>query len=58
MANILYITPFFNYPPTDGASLRTVNLFEKLMEKHHVELLSYNNKSLELYRNQFKNLLD
>ena len=52
MARILYITPFFNFPPRDGASLRTVKLFEKLNEKHDVELLTYNIKGLEYYNNQ------
>jgi len=52
LARILYITPFFNFPPRDGASLRAVNLFEKLSEKHDVELLTYNNKGLEYYNNQ------
>lgn len=52
MARILYITPFFNYPPKDGASLRTVRLFEKLNEKHDVHLLTYNNESLNIYKNE------
>ena len=52
MARILYITPFFNYPPKDGASLRTVHLFEKLNEKHDVHLLTYNNESLNIYKNE------
>lgn len=41
MSKILYITPFFKYPPTDGASLRSIYLFEKLREEHDVELLTY-----------------
>ncbi len=52
MAKILYISPFFNYPPKDGASLRTVHLFEKLNEKHDVHLLTYNNESLNIYKNE------
>ena len=52
MARILYITPFFNYPPKDGASFRTVHLFEKLNEKHDVHLLTYNNESLNIYKNE------
>jgi len=52
LARILYITPFFNYPPRDGASLRTVHLFEKLNEKHDVHLLTYYNEGLDNYKNQ------
>ena len=52
MAKILYITPFFNFPPKDGASYRSVYLFEKLCEKHDVVLLTYPNKGLEPYPGQ------
>ena len=52
MAKILYITPFFNYPPKDGASYRSIYFFEKLREKHDVVLLTYPNESLEFYLNQ------
>ena len=52
MAKILYITPFFNFPPKDGASCRSVYLFEKLCEKHDVVLLTYPNKGLESYSGQ------
>ena len=54
MAKILYITPFFNYPPRDGASHRSVKFFEKLYEKHDVVVLTYPHKSLEFYSNQSK----
>ena len=54
MAKILYITPFFNYPPRDGASHRSVIFFEKLYEKHDVVVLTYPHKSLEFYSNQSK----
>jgi len=54
LAKILYITPFFNFPPKDGASYRSINFFEKLCEKHDVVLLTYPNKSLEFYSNQIK----
>ena len=52
LAKILYITPFFNFPPKDGASYRSVYLFEKLCEKHDVVLLTYPNKGLESYSGQ------
>ena len=40
---ILYITPFFNLPPTDGASLRSVRLFEQLKKSNKVHVLTYDN---------------
>ena len=52
MAKILYITPFFNFPPKDGASYRSIYFFEKLSQRHDVVLLTYPNESLELYLNQ------
>jgi len=45
---ILYITPFFNYPPRDGASLRSVRLFECLIKQNDVDILTYNNKSISI----------
>jgi len=39
--NILYITPFFNLPPTDGASLRSVRIFEQLKKNNKVHVLTY-----------------
>jgi len=54
LGKILYITPFFNYPPRDGASHRSVNFFEKLYEKHDVVVLTYPHKSLEFYSDQSK----
>ena len=55
MAKILYITPFFNYPPTDGASLRSITIFEKLSEKYDVDLLTYNYKTLSKYMYKTEN---
>ena len=52
MAKILYITPFFNFPPKDGASYRSIYFFEKLSQRHDVVLLTYPNESLEFYLNQ------
>lgn len=46
MTKILYITPFFNYPPRDGASLRSVRLFESLIKKNTVDVLTYKNDSV------------
>ena len=38
---ILYITPFFNLPPTDGATLRSVRVFEQLKKNNTVHVLTY-----------------
>ena len=46
MIKILYITPFFNYPPRDGASLRSIRLFEKLYETNCIDVFTYNNDSI------------
>ena len=51
MAKILYITPFFNYPPTDGASLRSINILTKLSEVNDVEVLTYKYKNLDNFKN-------
>jgi len=51
LAKILYITPFFNYPPTDGASLRSINILTKLSEVNDVEVLTYKYKNLDNFKN-------
>ena len=37
----MYITPFFNLPPTDGATLRSVRVFEQLKKNNKVHVLTY-----------------
>ena len=50
---ILYITPFFNLPPTDGASLRSVRLFEQLRKSNKVHVLTYDNgQQIDKYYNK------
>jgi len=43
---ILYITPFFNYPPMDGGSIRSYNIYNELNKSFDVYLLTYPNKEL------------
>jgi glycosyltransferase involved in cell wall biosynthesis len=38
---ILYIAPFFNVPPTDGASHRAINLLKELAKFYQTTLLTY-----------------
>jgi len=57
MSKFLYITPFFKYPPTDGASLRSVNLFEILCEQYDVELLTYDYDGILKFKESMKNNL-
>lgn len=40
MARILFISPTFPYPPTDGGRLRKFNTLRITAEKHEVDLLS------------------
>ena len=50
---ILYITPFFNLPLTDGASLRSVRLFEQLRKSNKVHVLTYDNgQQIDKYYNK------
>ncbi len=41
MDKLLYITPFFNYPPQDGASLRAYNILKQLNNYYNIHLLTY-----------------
>ena len=52
---ILYITPFFNLPPTDGASLRSVRLFEQLKKSNKVHVLTYDTgQQIDKYNNELE----
>ena len=43
------MTPFFNFPPMDGGSVRSINIFNELNKKNDLFLLTYPCKNLSKF---------